>query len=215
MDILQQQLKSFFIAVLWLFWFLDINKLFKCKSSLLPIHFLLVSYLIQITKNPCSMLHLYNLCVEEYSYQKKFGSLTFFFFCLLPANTQRWKYSLYTGVYSPGWAAPLFWLLRQDVLSRETSPQGRDFSAPWKLQPPSLLGWVGITLADMGRFLSHKFHTNPFSANSSNTNTNTSFNTIQSLTLFLYRTEKALQAIVTAGIKTAHLVGMAGFGARI
>lgn len=77
--------------------------------------------------------------------------------------------------------------------------------------PPGL----GITLAATGRFLSHEFHTNPFGANSSNTNTNTSFNTIQSLTLLLYRTEKALQAIVTAGIKTAHLVGMAGFGARI
>lgn len=111
------------------------------------------------------MLNLCNFYVCR-NIKRNLDSWLSSFFPLLPANTKRCKYSLYTGVYS-GWiaqycAAPLFWWLRtgfseQRNQSELTSPQGSDFSAPWKLQPLSLLGQVGIALAVMGRLLSHKF----------------------------------------------------------
>lgn len=67
-DILQQHLKRYFIAVLWLFWLPDINKLFKCKSPLLLSNFLPID-LMQIKKKKY-IAFIQFLCVCEYRYKR-------------------------------------------------------------------------------------------------------------------------------------------------
>lgn len=219
MDILQQQLKSFFIAVLWLFWFLGINKLFKRKSSLLLIHFLLVD-LIQITKLPCNMLNLHNFYVCRNTRIKRNLDLWFSSFSLSFLQTWRDANIPYTEVYTPlveSCVAPLFWLLRQDFLSRETrvsSPAHRaEISQLLATSDPPGLGgnrsgsYGQIPLTQIPRL------TNSFGANSSNTNTNTCLQAPLKAWL-CFCTEQNISA-GNSDCWHQNLVGTAGFGAQV
>lgn len=101
-DILLQHLKRYFIAVLWLFWLPDINKLFKCKSPLLLFNFLLID-LMQIKKKNTFYLYNFSVCVNT----NTTGIWNFgFSFFLLPADTQ--VYLMDTAVYSSGWVAQYY-----------------------------------------------------------------------------------------------------------
>lgn len=224
MDILQQQLKSFFIAVLWLFWFLDMNKLFKCKSLLLPFHFLLVD-LMKITTN--AVLPLYNFSVCTNTHIKEDLWLPPFSFSFLQTCTD--ENILYGYCMLFCWVAQCYaataatsfwcrWFTYRDSIFWETRVSPPVYSA----MSLSVLKTIISTSPELGgkhigRWgqipLSDKFHSQvtpsvlvfPAPAET------LVWGIIQSLTPLLPESETALQAIRSLGIETGHEEGMAIF----
>lgn len=171
MDILQQHLKSFFIAVLWLFWFLDINKLFKCKSPLLLFHFLLVEQ-----KNAVCCIYTFFLCVQILI----LDWLWIFYFLLFRSpsctHAQMQIYHMDTGVNASGWVTQSYvdivatsfwsrWFIYWDSIFWVEKPEWvHQPTAPWLLTTLETIisitpGLGGNHTGSSGQIpLVHKFH---------------------------------------------------------